>query len=309
MTGTLPLTILGGFLGAGKTTLVNHLLRNASGLRLAVLVNEFGELPIDADLIEAQDEDLISISGGCVCCSYGSDLTAALMDLAKMAPRPDHVLLEASGVAVPGAIAATVGLLQDYRTDGVIVLADAETLRANAVDRYMGDTVIRQLDDADLLILNKCDLVTAETLSDLKRWLGGRPAAPRILESRHAVVDPSVILNSAPGVRRPAAAALVNPVRSVVLTFEHPVADAQVLAESLASSGLNLLRAKGFVTGGEGNRYLIQVVGRRVNCTPVDLVRGTDDCIVCLGLKDQADWAAVKALKHQTSLPGKPDPE
>ena len=139
--GPLQVTVVGGYLGAGKTTLVNHLLRNADGLRLAVLVNEFGELPIDADLIEAEDDKIISIAGGCVCCSYGNDLMLALMDLAKMKPRPDHVLLESSGVAIPGSIAASIGLLADFSADGVVILADAETIRKNAADRYVGDTV------------------------------------------------------------------------------------------------------------------------------------------------------------------------
>ena len=83
----LPVSVIGGYLGAGKTTLVNHLLRHANGRRLAVLVNEFGDLPIDADLIEAEEDGLISISGGCVCCSFGNDLIAALGDLAKMTLR------------------------------------------------------------------------------------------------------------------------------------------------------------------------------------------------------------------------------
>ena len=77
MTVPLPVIILGGYLGAGKTTLVNHLLRHAGGRRIAVLGNEFGELPIDEDLIEAKGDDLISIAGGCICCSFGGDLTAA----------------------------------------------------------------------------------------------------------------------------------------------------------------------------------------------------------------------------------------
>ena len=83
----LPVTVIGGYLGAGKTTLVNHLLRNADGLRIAVLVNEFGTLPIDADLIEAQDDNVIAIAGGCVCCSYGNDLVMAMIELARMEPR------------------------------------------------------------------------------------------------------------------------------------------------------------------------------------------------------------------------------
>ena len=77
----LPVTVIGGYLGAGKTTLINHLLRNANGLRLAVLVNEFGELSIDADLIEAEEDGLMSISGGCVCCAYGNDMIGVLEDI------------------------------------------------------------------------------------------------------------------------------------------------------------------------------------------------------------------------------------
>ena len=81
LTMSVPVTVIGGYLGAGKTTLVNRLLRQANGRRLAVLVNEFGALPIDADLIESQDDNIINIEGGCVCCSYGSDLIAGLRDL------------------------------------------------------------------------------------------------------------------------------------------------------------------------------------------------------------------------------------
>src|SRR5476651_1816327 len=86
MTAPIPVTLIGGYLGAGKTTLVNSLLRTAAGRRLAVLVNEFGALPIDADLIEARDDKLISISGGCICCSFGSDLLAALIEMEREQP-------------------------------------------------------------------------------------------------------------------------------------------------------------------------------------------------------------------------------
>ena len=89
----IPVSVIGGYLGAGKTTLVNHLLRNANGRKLAILVNEFGELPIDADLIEADDGDMISIAGGCICCSYGSDLVGALMELPERMPDMDGMLI------------------------------------------------------------------------------------------------------------------------------------------------------------------------------------------------------------------------
>jgi G3E family GTPase len=300
MTAQLPLTILGGFLGAGKTTLVNHLLRHADGRRLAVLVNEFGELPIDEDLIEAEGDDLISISGGCVCCSYGSDLTAALMDLARMEPRPDHVLLESSGVAIPGAIAATVGLLQGYRLDGIVVLADAETLRATAEDRYMGDTVLRQLEDADLLILNKCDLVTEAALADLRQWIGARHPSLRPIETQQAAVDPAVVLGGFDAA--PASAATPhNPVESRHLRLDGPVDDPAALAAALARDDLGLIRAKGFVTDRAGARFLIQVVGRRAACTPARGPTSAPDGIVCLGVGGQADWPAVLALGSRVS--------
>ena len=89
-TAPLPVTVIGGYLGAGKTTLVNHLLRQAGGRRLAVLVNDFGELPLDADLIEADDGEVLSLAGGCICCSFGNDLMAALMQLPARSPRPDR---------------------------------------------------------------------------------------------------------------------------------------------------------------------------------------------------------------------------
>ena len=155
--GPLPVTVVGGYLGAGKTTLVNSLLRQANGRRLAVMVNEFGALPIDASLVEAADERIVSLTGGCVCCSYGEDLVSSLAMLAALEPRPEHVLLEASGVAFPGAIAGTVGLLAGFDLDGAVVLADAETVRGRAADRYIGSTVRRQLAQADLILLNKCE--------------------------------------------------------------------------------------------------------------------------------------------------------
>ncbi|MFD3189254.1 CobW family GTP-binding protein [Sedimentitalea sp. HM32M-2] len=307
-TAPLPLTVLGGFLGAGKTTLVNHLLRQAGGRRLAVLVNDFGDLPIDADLIRTRTPDLITVAGGCVCCSYGSDLVRGLNTLAAMRPAPDHVLLEASGVAIPGAIAATVGLLQAYRLDGIVVLADAETLPDLAQDRYMGDTVRRQLADADLLLLNKVDLVDDDMRSARRRWLTQNYPDLRILDTARADLPPDVVLGTGPNppsdrdTRQPATGETAHlPIQVQVLDIA-AAADAAALAQALAEPALGLIRAKGFVKGADGTRQLVQVVGRRASCTATD-ADGSDG-IVCLGIAGRTDWAALQRLADNLAGPG-----
>lgn len=262
---SLPITIIGGYLGAGKTTLVNHLLRNADGVRLAILVNEFGELPIDEDLIEAQDEDIISIAGGCVCCSYGNDLTLALMDMTALDPPPDHVLLESSGVALPGAIAASVSLLQGYTIDGIVVLTNAETIRDQASDIYVGDTIERQLNDADLIVLNKTDLVSETEREDIKNWLKEEAGNAEIVEAQHGAL-PSAILLQSFATKERADASRASHKSAGFTTRTLPIAgpmDADKLAQGLADASLALVRAKGFVKTPDGQTKAIQVVGRR----------------------------------------------
>jgi len=290
----LPVTVIGGYLGAGKTTLVNHLLRHANGLRLAVLVNEFGDLAIDEDLIEATGDDIISIAGGCVCCSFGSDLTAALMDLAEMSPPPDHILIESSGVAIPGAIVASLGLLPGFSADGIVVLCDAETIRRHATDKYMGDTIERQLHDADIILLNKSDLVTPAQLAATQAWLAVQNRQARIVTAAQALVPPETVLESFLARSRTTAphfeAANLD---MLTLKPDGPLV-AETLARALAQGGLGIIRAKGFVTAPNGDKMLIQVVGPRWTVT---LANGpVADGVVCLGFRDQMDRSAVMRL-------------
>ena len=274
----IPVTVIGGYLGAGKTTLINHLLRNAGGRRLAILVNEFGELPIDEDLIEAEGDALISLAGGCVCCSYGSDLIEAMKRLAGLEPRPDNVLLEASGVALPGSIAGTLSLMPDYFVDGVVVLADAETLRQRAADRYMGDTVLRQLCHADIVLLNKADLVPAETIAAIREWLGDSAPGALVIESERSAVPPAVVLqhfdravadNRAAGAHRHAG------FETRKLEIDDPV-DADEFAGELLREYTGLVRAKGFVKDRDGTMKTIQIVGKRieVSAAPAGVASG-----------------------------------
>ncbi|MDU8925856.1 GTP-binding protein [Alisedimentitalea sp. MJ-SS2] len=285
MSDPLPAITIGGYLGSGKTTLLNHLLRHADGRRLAILVNEFGELPIDADLIEAEEDGLISIAGGCVCCSFGNDLLAALRDLSQMQPRPDYVIIESSGVAIPGAITASVALLDGVRPDGTIVVVDAETVRKAARDDYIGDTITRQLADAEIVVINKLDLVDEATASDLLQWLATMAPGAAQLPARFGQVAPETIFGAVttPGTghKSPHSDALFD---SFVLTPSTPV-DAQALAKTLAAGGYGIIRAKGHVTGKDKRSWLIQVVGKRWQADPATGTCATG--IVCIGLHDQ----------------------
>lgn len=286
MTAPLPVTVVGGYLGAGKTTLINHLLRNAGGRRLAVLVNEFGELAIDADLIEAEGDRMIALAGGCICCSFGDDLAGALRDMAALDPPPDAVIVEASGVAIPGAIAASLSLLPEVRQDAVVVLADAETVAARARDRYVGDTILRQLADADLVVLSKTDLVA--DLAPVRAFLADTAPRARVVEAARGEVAPDLLLDRPPGaapVPTPHADALFD---SVVLRPAGPV-DARALAQALAEGDHGVVRAKGHVLDHDGDWHLVQVVGRRWQAQAV--AREARQGVVAIGLRGRLDVA------------------
>jgi G3E family GTPase len=300
MTATIAVTLIGGYLGAGKTTLVNHLLRNANGRRLAVLVNEFGELPIDADLIEARDGNLISISGGCICCSFGSDLLAALMQMKARSEAVDHLLIEASGVALPGSIVQSLSLLPDLALDGVIVLADAEIIEERARDRYMGDTVRAQLAHADIILLNKTDLVSCERLDGISHWLNGMAPRARIVPARNAGIPLEIIVGQSPpgqfdsGLGSPPVHHHTADYRTLSLGIDTPC-DPERLADALTLPEAGLLRAKGFVRGIDSRLVTVHVVGRRavVESAP-SWVEGSGR-IVCIGLTGQINQAAIEA--------------
>jgi len=297
MTGkpVLPVTIIGGYLGAGKTTLVNHLLRHADGQKLAVLVNEFGALPIDEDLIETQDDSLISIAGGCVCCSYGNDLIQAMLDLSKLAQTPDHILIESSGVALPGAIASSVSILDGFDVEGIVILADAETIRDQASNDYIGDTIERQLTDADIVLLNKCDLVGEDHLSGLETWLGSQAPNATVVRARHAKLPNAVVLQDY-GRADVASTEDIHPhadaFESRVIHFDG-TCNAETVAEKLADPAFNLVRAKGFVQTSDGMRA-IHIVGRRwaVSQAPDDARQG----VVVIAEKQRSKLADLARL-------------
>jgi len=299
----LPVTVIGGYLGAGKTTLVNHLLRQAVGRRIAVAVNDFGALPIDRDLIEGAADGVLSLAGGCVCCSFGSDLVAGLMNLLAGGRKIDHIVIEASGVALPAAIARSVALIAGLRFEAVVVLADAETVRARADDPYMGDTILRQLAEADIVLLNKTDLVTAEALARLAPWLARVAPKATVIPCQRGAVAPDLVLGltearSPPTTTRPHSVASID---TADFALPEPV-DAEALAAALASPTAGLVRAKGWVIDGDGTWRLLQVVGQRHEVSEASRPSGGMPGLVVIAHGRRVDRADIESRIRATAL-------
>nr|WP_213775963.1 GTP-binding protein [Bradyrhizobium sp. dw_78] len=159
----IPVTVIGGFLGAGKTTFLNRLLA-AGTARYAVLVNDFGEINVDATLIERHDGTTLSLSNGCVCCSIGSGFLETLGGLLDGDARFERIVIEASGIGDPWRIAEIALVEPALRLDGVIVIADVRRIAQLIDDRRVGDTVRNQFAKCDVVLLSKSDLVTAAEL-------------------------------------------------------------------------------------------------------------------------------------------------
>ena len=153
-----PFTVIAGFLGAGKTTLVNRILTEAQGTRFAVLVNDFGAINVDAGLIEAHDGQTLALTNGCICCSMADGFVQTMLQLMADPEAFDHVIVEASGVAEPSKIMDFARLDPLLQPDATVTLADAETLAERLQDRHVGSMVAAQVRQGDLLILNKVDL-------------------------------------------------------------------------------------------------------------------------------------------------------
>ncbi len=176
----IAFTVIGGYLGAGKTTLVNRLLRDPGGRRLAVIVNDFGDVALDEHLIESTDGDVTSLANGCVCCTLSDGFASALEILRELEPRPDHVIVEVSGVGDPWAVAQW-GRSPGFALDGIVVVVDPESVRERAADAYVGDTVLAQLRTADLVLSSRADVVDADRMDEVARWVSDHTGAPILI--------------------------------------------------------------------------------------------------------------------------------
>ena len=276
MTDSAPIavTVIGGYLGAGKTTLVNHLLRVGTGRRTTVLVNDFGSIAIDQDLIVSNDGTMIGLANGCVCCGLSGTLMATMSAIRNQVDPPEYLVIEASGVADPGPISHHA-LTPGYRLDGVVVVADAETVRRRSADRVVGRTVQRQLNAAEVLVLNKLDLVDADAADALQLWAHTMAPNAVVLGAVEAQVPLQLLL----GVHSESALARLAAVDTLANEphVDHEtwswILDAPIRRDALESwvAGLDegVVRAKGIVwlVDDPERRYTLQVVGRRCRLT------------------------------------------
>lgn len=266
----IPVTVLTGFLGAGKTTVLNHILR-AGGRPFAVLVNDFGSVNIDADLIVAVEGERISLAGGCVCCRIRGDLLEAALQLATRPDAPAHILVETSGVSNPWPVAETFTTgraRRSFQLHSVLTVVDAEQSQAHpAHERLIRD----QLLAADLIVLNKCDLVEAERRAELRAWLTDLAAGARLVEATEGHFPLPLLFDD----HMPAVATdfiLADPAPPADATFaswsyrsERPLSRV-ALWNALAALPPTVIRAKGIVAMGDApeTQTIVQMVGRRI---------------------------------------------
>lgn len=276
----IPVVIIGGFLGAGKTTVVNHLLRS-SPRRTAVLVNDFGALNIDAHLIETQDGEVFALANGCVCCSIGPDFSETLARILALTPSPERIVVEGSGVSDPWRIAQLVKLERGAVLEAVIVLADALDLPDLAADRWLADTIVRQIARADIVALTKCDLADEKVKAAARDSIAAIRADVPVMEISGGAL-PAVVVS--PGQE-------ARPSRFVADIPEHgfrtwhwlpgsPLDEVR-LRNALETLPPAVLRGKAILTlGDEAGQFTLQLVGRRWTLEPRQGLAAPDELVL-----------------------------
>lgn len=316
---TIPLTVITGFLGAGKTTLLNRILNGDHGLRVAVLVNDFGSINIDAELVVGVESDVTSLANGCVCCSIRDDLIAAVEQVIRRPERPEYIVLEASGVADPAGIAVTVtdaGLRDRVRLDSITCVLDADQVFAYRDFPALLQLKLRQIGCADLLILNKADLAGPPQVKKVREWIDEHFSRIRIIETNYCEAPYEVLL--AVG-RFDASERAINQSGRTHRHDEEPSSHREsfstwcyetdrpmsvaVLKEMARKLPGTIFRCKGIVYTADApeRRTVLQVVGRRADVSLQDEWNGRKPFtrIVVIGAAGSIDAEALRQSFNQ----------
>ena len=275
----VPVTILTGFLGAGKTSLLNHILTGGHGKRIAVLVNDFGAVNIDAELIDNKNGEVVSLANGCICCSLSAGLLVSVMQLVRSQPPPEHIIIETSGVSDPIEVARTFSdpELQPYAPlEGVVTVVDAEL--APTLDDKMLQLARHQVLAADITVLNKIDLVDDVGHQKACSWVADIAPNVRVIEAVYGHVPLELLFDiggaaelvNAENARGPFGLELHKQQQFVTYTFEslEPL-PAQRLHTLLRDLPKTVFRAKGLVNLVEKPDHpcVLQSTGRRATLT------------------------------------------
>ncbi|MEM5541495.1 cobalamin biosynthesis protein CobW [Sulfitobacter sp. AS92] len=333
----IPVTVITGFLGSGKTTLIRHLMTNAGGRRLAVLVNEFGTVGVDGDILKScaiEDcpaENIVELANGCICCTVADDFIPTIEALMALPTRPDHILIETSGLALPKPLLKAFdwpAIRSKITVDGVIALADAEAVAAGtfaadvaAVDaqRLADDSLDHetplsevfedQISCADIILMSKADLAGPEGLAKARKVIEDEsPREIPILEMTEGVIDPKVVLGLNAAAEDDLAARPSHhdghddhehdDFETVVIPMpEVSNVDALVASIERLAREQNILRVKGYVAvEGKPMRLLVQAVGARVR-QQFDRPWGSDPRaghLVVIAEHDDINLAAIR---------------
>lgn len=287
----LPITVISGYLGAGKTTLINRLLTQTEGRAITVLVNDFGAINIDAALIDTADENMIALTNGCVCCTMGNDLFDALNQVLDRDTRPDHIIVEASGIADPAAIAQAAIAEPELIYSGIVTLVDALNIPSLLADPAIAPQVEQQIRNADLVLVTKTDAITEE-LRDTLRAL--TPRAPELADNTRLS---ALIFDLIPHPRGRSTAP-----HPAYVSWQHD--SDQMIGRSDIGTLLErrppgMYRLKGFVLTDSG-AYELHVVGQYVSAKRVQATRTS---LVALGPADRISrdeieswWQSARAV-------------
>jgi G3E family GTPase len=263
----LPFTIIGGYLGAGKTTLINQMLSDPNAPRIGLLVNDFGAINIDATLIEAEDDDVISLNNGCICCKLTDSLGDAVDMLAARHAELDHIVLEASGVSDPTRLKAYAHGNPLLQPGPVVTLVDCVNVRTQANDKFVKPLVRHQIQHADLLLLTKQDLLDPSAFEPVSDWIKTLSSAPQVRATQAPITLLSLLEAAWHFADHTTEESWVDHTH---VSWHYPATQRlsrKMICDILSTASSGLVRAKGWFTDERNALCLLQFSQGRVEIT------------------------------------------